>query len=82
MSGELRVPHWFRSLKVMTKSGEEVLLIDALKEDMLEQIDFRKPGYLYEKPIPHELVLLSVSAERYPVIIERMMKKMREVVSR
>jgi hypothetical protein len=82
MSAEIRVPPWFRSIKVVTKKGEEIPLVHAIKDGLLDEVDFLKPAYLYEKPLPHDLVLLAVSAERYPVIIEQMMKKMREVMSR
>ena len=82
MSGQLRTPSWFKSVKVVTKKGEKVPLVDAMKDGLLDEIDFAKPGYLYEKPLPHELLLLSVSAERYPVIIEQMMKRMKELVSK
>ena len=73
---------WPLAAKLTTKKGEQITVREALqhpaKTDPLDDIDFTKPAYLYGQPVDHELLLLGLSADKYPVAIEKRAREVRK----
>lgn len=72
---------WVAHCSLTDKKGRRVPLPKALEQ--LDSIDFSKPAYLFETPnsrtsVSHDLLLLSLSAEKYPVAIEQIVRKFRK----
>jgi hypothetical protein len=74
---------WTSKCELTDKKGEKVLLPDALEK--LDDIDFNKPAYIltdgYRTHINHDLLLLALSAQKYPTVVESLAREIRKNLS-
>ena len=75
---------WTSRCELTTKKGEKVPLLKAM--EMLDEIDFTKPAHVYVTEnsrtcVKHDLLLLSLSADKYPVVIESLAREMRKALN-
>ena len=71
----MNAPNWYSKCELTTKKGEKVPLLKALEE--LDEIDFTKPAYVFDAYVDHDLLLLCLSSDKYPVVIESMARDMK-----
>lgn len=77
---------WIRDTKFWSKTGEpmgiEEVKADLKKSDPLNtKVDLLKSPTLYGEAIDYNLILLGLTADTYPVAIEKRARKLKKILS-
>ena len=81
------IPRWASRCFFTTFAGESVSLKEVLEsEEAFESVDFSKTGHLYPRKgssakINHDALLLALSSETYPTVIEATAKKLKKALN-